>query len=325
MTGPIWLIAGREFRAYATTASFWVALAIGPLLMSGALLLTSAAPHHGSPAASLTLTPTADGATEARFSEGFPLSADARLRMIRGIAAEQGRPVRMAPAPPKSPITAAGLSRFVLSMMLWTTLTGSLGMLLQAVVRERSNRALESLLAAVQARDIVLGKVIGVGAVSVLVLAAWLGASAALAAFVPASGGLVSALIHGLASPLVLARAAVIYLLAFGFYGLVTVAVGALARDNADAQNLARPMFAVLLAVFFTVLASAGGAQKLDWLVYVPPFTPFLLLMQAHSAAVEATSLALLALATAGAGVTAVRVLRLGPAGPTVRRVAAAH
>ena len=31
-------------------------------------------------------------------------------------------------------------------MMLWMTLAGSLGMLLQAVVRERSNRALESLL-----------------------------------------------------------------------------------------------------------------------------------------------------------------------------------
>src|SRR5206468_8253804 len=37
MSPPLWLIAGREFRAYTATASFWVALAIGPLAMSGVL------------------------------------------------------------------------------------------------------------------------------------------------------------------------------------------------------------------------------------------------------------------------------------------------
>ncbi len=45
------------------------------------------------------------------------------------------------------------------------------------------------------------------------------------------------------------------------------------ARDTAAAQNLSRPMFAVLLAAFFAALAAArGGGGQLAWLVYVAPF-----------------------------------------------------
>jgi ABC-2 type transport system permease protein len=320
MTAPVWLIAGREFRAYAATASFWVALAIGPLLMGGALLLTGSQPGpKAAGPATLTLSASANGA-EVRFSKDFPLTDAGRMAVIRtleqnGVAG----PVRLAAAPPKTKIDAGALSRFALMLMLWMTLTGSLGMLLQAVVRERSNRALESLLAAARPIDIVLGKLIGVGAVSVLVLGAWLGSSAALSALVPASGGALAPMLHGLSAPLTLLRAAAIYLLAFGFYGLTTVAVGAMARDNADAQNLARPMFAVLLAVFFTAMAAAGGARDLSWLAYVPPFTPFMLLISPQNPAVEVIAVACLGLATLVAGVFAVNALSFSSATSSVR------
>ena len=40
-------------------------------------------------------------------------------------------------------------------------------------------------------------------------------------------------------------------------------------------------MFAVLLAAFFAALAAAGGnGGQLAWLVYVAPFTPFMLLLE---------------------------------------------
>lgn len=319
MTAPVWLIAGREFRAYAATGSFWIALAMGPLLMGGALLLTGSHPGpKAASAATLTLSPS-PGGTEARFSQDFPLSDSGRQAVIRAL--EQNGvpgPVRLAAAP-KPKVDAAALSRFALMLMLWMTLTGSLGMLLQAVVRERSNRALESLLAAARPVDIVLGKLVGVGAVSVLVLGAWLGGSVGLGALVPASGGALAALIHGLSAPLTLLRASAIYLLAFGFYGLTTVAVGAMARDNADAQNLARPMFAVLLAVFFTAMACAGGARNLAWLTYVPPFTPFMLLISPQDPATEVIAVAFLGFATLGAGVFAIRALSFSPTAPSLR------
>jgi hypothetical protein len=120
-----------------------------------------------------------------------------------------------------------------------------------------------------------------------------------------------------------LARAAIIYPLAFAFYGLVTVAVGAAARDTAAAQNLSRPMFTVLLAAFFAALAAAGGAGNLGFLTFLPPFTPFMLLLQAPGEMPLAGQLAavvLLALAALGAARWAVSSVRLTATSAPKRR-----
>src|SRR5258706_5470537 len=144
------------------------------------------------------------------FSDGFPLSSVGRAmvgHMIeRDVARDQ---VRTAPFVVHENTAAGGqdvamLSRLVAMIMLWLTLTGSLGMLLQAVVRERANRALESLLAVASPVEIVYGKLLGVGGVSALVLAAWLRSAAAPAPLAPHARGLATALIEGLAAPLTL-------------------------------------------------------------------------------------------------------------------------
>lgn len=311
MNHPIWLIAGREFRAYVTTASFWLALAIGPLLTGGAMLAQRTPPAAQE---QLAITAQSGGGWEARFSDDFPLSPAGRERVLQVLRGE-GQAVQAAPARP--PREAADLSRFLLVLLLWVTLVGSLGMLLQAVVRERANRALEILLSAARPLDVVLGKVLGVGAVSVLVIGAWLAAPAAAAMLAP--GPALGAL-AAFADPWVLMRAAVIYGLAFGFYGFLTVAAGVMARDSADAQNLARPMFAVLLVAFFTTMAAgAGAAEKTAWLTFLPPFTPFMLLVRPAPLAVEVVAIAELALATVLAGWGASEVLRKGGASPGFR------
>jgi ABC-2 type transport system permease protein len=190
-------------------------------------------------------------------------------------------------------------------------------MLLQAVVRERANRALEGLLAAASSADVVFGKLIGVGAVSLLVLGAWLGSAAALAPLAPRDAGLAAAVLGDLGDPASLARAGVIYVLAFAFYGLLTIAVGAAARDTAQAQNLSRPMFAVLLAAFFAAMACAtGGRAVTSWLAIAPPFSPFVLLAAPPDALSLATQLSALGSMGLGAGLCAIwamRGLELGP------------
>jgi ABC-2 type transport system permease protein len=200
-------------------------------------------------------------------------------------------------------------------MMLWLTLAGSLGMLLTAVVRERATRALETLLGAARPADIVFGKLIGVGAVSLLVLAAWLGA-AALAPLAPGASGPIGEVLAALGEPAALARAVVIYVAGYLFYGLLTIALGAAARDTTHAQNLSRPMFAMLLAAFFASGASvAGAAAQLGWLVWAPPFTPFMLLLEAPGALPPALQLvAIGGMASAGAlcALAAIRRLEMG-------------
>jgi ABC-type Na+ efflux pump permease subunit len=314
--GRIRLIAAREFKAYAMTLSFWVALVIAPaLLAAGMFLANDGGASRPTPPATLTLSTGSGGETVVRLSPGFPLSADGRAQIVRLFANDGGRAKDVRLEDQAAPVQSVEtMTRLVLVMMLWMTLTGALGMLLQATVRERSNRALESLLAAAPAWEIVAGKLIGVGAVSALVIGTWLGSSAGLLAIAPDAQGPVAALAHGLAHPLLLLRAGLIYILAFAFYGLMTIALGASARDNAQAQNMARPMFALLLAVFFVALSAAGGgARGLAWLVYAPPFTPFMLLLQHHSLADETIAFALLAAATTIAGAAAMRAMRAGP------------
>jgi ABC-type Na+ efflux pump permease subunit len=160
----------------------------------------------------------------------------------------------------------------------------------------------------------VIGKLSGVGAVSLLVLTSWLGSAGVFAALAPGGGGLIKVVFGGMGDPLMLGRAVAIYLLAFAFYGLVTVAVGASARDSASAQNLARPMFAVLLAAFFAAITSVSGAGDLGWLLYAPPFTPFLLLLRAPeslSLMSQVLAAGLTVLATFAAGWVAVRRVTL--------------
>jgi ABC-2 type transport system permease protein len=273
----------------------------------------------------------ADGAIEVRLTGSFQLSAPASAVLVRSLelGATQER-VRGPPTVARLVVTPARadstgvLGRIATVMLLWLTLTGSLGMLLQAVVRERGNRSLESLLAAASATDVVFGKLLGVGAVSALVLVTWLGSAAALGSLTPVGGGIVPALLRGIANPASLVRDGVIYALAFAFYGFVTIAVGARARDSASAQNLARPLFAVLLVVFFLSLAtSLGAARGLAWLAFVAPFTPFMLLLEPIGQVMTLPAVVAFALmigATALACLSAVSGVTFDPRFPSVVR-----
>lgn len=376
MIGPVRLIAEREFRTYVATASFWIALLVGPIIMAaaaGALAVSfkapTPAPIHvvaedpvlarmavaaledvagldgravairvGPPAASpeppLTIEVRRTGPVDVLLTQsGAPALGPLQWRLVtrtveRDVARGALATTTLAPShsahaspeatQPPSSGAPASLGRFALVLTLWMTLTGSLGMLLQAVVRERGNRSLESLLASVRPVQIVLGKVMGVGAVSLLVLGAWMGSAAGLAILAPGvrqAGG--AGLAASLGDPASLLRAALIYLLAFAFYGLLTVAVGVRARDAAAAQNMVRPLFGLLLAAFFVALASSiGASQRLDWLLWVPPFTPFVLLTKAPGALPllqEVASCALLLLGAVVAGRAAAKGLSVQP------------
>jgi len=235
----------------------------------------------------------------ARFEGAVPpavaplLDRELRLalqqRLIQGASPElqvqaQGIDVAVIlPAPIARPLVPVDrIGRFGVTMLLWLTLVGALGMLLQAIVRERSQRALESLMSATRPIEIVGGKLLGVGLVSMVVLAAWLGAGAAAAPLAGGSGGQMAAVLLAAAfgDPAQLAWSLVVYVLAFAMYGSGLLAVGAFARDVASAQNLSRPVFGVLLLVFFAALSQLGGSGSLSpALLWTPPVTPFALLL----------------------------------------------
>jgi ABC-2 type transport system permease protein len=190
----------------------------------------------------------------------------------------------MAPAVAQAakPQDAGRLARFSMSTMLWLALVGSLGMLLQAVVRERSNRALESLLSAARPSEIVFGKLVGVGALALIVSGVWLIGGAALAATpLAAQSPVTSLFMQEFAQARSVLFGGALFVLAFAMYGSAMIGVGALARDVAAAQNLSRPLFGVLLLVFFMSLGQVAGmgAGALSTVALLPPFAPFALIL----------------------------------------------
>ncbi|HSV02898.1 MAG TPA: ABC transporter permease [Phenylobacterium sp.] len=329
------LIARREFVAYASVPSFWVALAMGPLLMALATFSLSAfAGRPATPRPDLVAIEAQDPAIGARAEAavleagrlehhpvqvsaapdpkaattlsvaagpGGVLSVDIRgarlsevaLALLRHDLADtspsRAAEIRVAqppPAPP-APKDSGRFGRFSITVLLWLVLVGSLGMLLQAVVRERSNRALETLLSSVRPVELMIGKLLGVGALSLLVVGAWLGGGAAMAGMsLPGLGGAGTVLFHDVASFGYIAGALGLFGLAYAMYGVALIGIGALARDVPAAQNLSRPVFGLLLLVFFVALAQVAGMGEatLKSLVLIPPFTPFVLLLASPGA-----------------------------------------
>lgn len=356
------LIAEREFKAYASTASFWIALAMGPLLMVLVALalggmnkpttdrvisirtdrqeVTQVAEASLNEASALQgmrlkLAAPDDGAGadvsivdgQLKVAAGVPLSQFERALLERDLhamkMAEQLEAAGLEPPAPPARISlpkpsGAGppeaLTRFAPVFLLWMTLVGALGMLLQSVVRERANRALEHLLASARPAEIVFGKMLGVGGVSLLVLSTWFGSGAAIAA---TPLGAAPSMLAALNTPAAIAYAAAVYVMAFMLYGSALVSIGAFAKDLPSAQNLSRPVFGLLVVIFFLAMGSAAGFDKqLAWLLWVPPVTPFMLLQAEPgqlSAWQQALAWALMAGCTVATTVVASRSLIISP------------
>jgi ABC-type Na+ efflux pump permease subunit len=95
-------------------------------------------------------------------------------------------------------------------------------------------------------------------------------------------------------------------------YGSGLLAVGAFARDVASAQNLSRPVFGVLLLVFFAALSQLGGSGSLPAaLLWTPPVTPFALLLAPPGSLSPVEMLGGIAIMTAGAALGLTAAARL--------------
>src|SRR2546423_4010336 len=106
MTSPLLLVAGREFRTYVATLSFWLSLAIAPVAAGAALLFSDGHPPpspvwiEGSDrqltqSASLALREAGrlEGRSFVFGHEGFRLSLSRRTPAALGMAFSDGFPL----------------------------------------------------------------------------------------------------------------------------------------------------------------------------------------------------------------------------------------
>lgn len=170
-----------------------------------------------------------------------------------------------------------------LAMLLWMSIFTVANLLLLGVIEERSNRLIEVLLSSVPAEEFMAGKLLGIAAIGLTILLAWI--AMALVILTNSSGP--AAQLANDAISLIFSGT---YIPAFAFYfvvGYVTIAsiflgLGSICNSQQEAQSLLTPLVFVLMLPFFLImpmLEDPNGpvATIIGW---IPIYTPFVMMVR---------------------------------------------
>jgi ABC-2 type transport system permease protein len=169
---------------------------------------------------------------------------------------------------------------------------------MRSVLQEKTSRVLEVIVACASPWDLMVGKLVGVGAVGLTQLGCWLAAAGLLAGFrgpLLARFGVPGA--DAIALPTVGAgpvAVVVFYFLAgYALYSAIYAAVGAVNNSERDAQQAQMPITFLLVGAFmcFPVITSAPRDAAAVALSMVPFFSPVLMPMRCFLTTVPAWQL----------------------------------
>jgi ABC-2 type transport system permease protein len=149
--------------------------------------------------------------------------------------------------------------------------------LLTQTVEEKSNRVIEVLLSAVSPIELMAGKIIGQMAVSMLVLAIYIG----IGLFT-----LMSFAMLGLLDPLLILYLVLFFLISYLLFAAVFSAVGAAVNEMREAQSLMTPVMLVLMApwMFASVIGREPDSTFSVALSFIPPVNTFAMMIRLASA-----------------------------------------
>ena len=153
---------------------------------------------------------------------------------------------------------------FVMTVLLFVAISTYGNLVLTGVVAEKTSRVVEVLLARMPARNLLAGKVAGIGLLGLLQVG--LTAIVAVAAMAAVDSVDIPAARGG-----VIAWAVVWFVLGYALYAVVYGALGSLASRTEDAQTAAGPVIAVLLVAYF-VSFSAIGSPDTGWARFISLF-----------------------------------------------------
>lgn len=177
---------------------------------------------------------------------------------------------------------------FVGAFFLYMVLLIYGSMLLRAVLEEKTGRIVEVIISSLRPWELMLGKVLGVGAVGLAQLAIWLAAGALilslglpfLLAYLPVEPELVSQVREYVPGAGVFAFFVFCFLVGYFLYASMFAAVGAMCSTEEEAQQLQFPV--VMLVVFPVVLVmpilenpDAGWATVVSLFPFFAPILMF--------------------------------------------------
>ena len=150
---------------------------------------------------------------------------------------------------------------------------------MRAVLEEKTSRVMEVLLSTAQAKEMMAGKILGVGAVGLTQIAIW-----ALMVLLPSAAGLIAAadMLKGVISIKVILYFVVFFLLGFALYSTMCAAIGAMVNSDQESQQLQFVvMMPMIISVFimFNVVQAPGGSLAL-WASLFPLTAPLIMFLR---------------------------------------------
>jgi len=185
-------------------------------------------------------------------------------------------------------VTLADRAPFIvaiaLAFVLWMAVFSVANMLLTSLIEEKGGKIIELLLSTARFQDILIGKLLGVAAVSVTLFMVWGGVGVVLSTV---GGSAIASidpelldLLNAVFDPGLLLAA--LFFFAFGYlmYGAIFLAMGSLCDTLQDAQTLMGP---VIWALMLPMLILVFSLQALDSMVvqiasWVPLWAPFIMM-----------------------------------------------
>jgi len=167
----------------------------------------------------------------------------------------------------------------VLAFMLWLTVFSGSYMLLTSMLEEKLNKLLEMMLATTRFSEIILGKLLGVAALTLSMMAPYIivGISGVIiyVAF-GADQDVVKGLLSAFNAKMIIFL--IIYLiLGYILYGAFFIALGSLSSSMQDAQTLTTPLLFILMACVPVIFLgmSAPDSPLLRIATFIPFSAPF--------------------------------------------------
>jgi ABC-2 type transport system permease protein len=172
-------------------------------------------------------------------------------------------------------LTAFGMVMLLYAVVLVYGMT-----VMRSVIEEKSTRILEVLLSTVTSKELLAGKILGVGAVGLTQIVVWVVFAALFSA-----PGLVAAkpFVGQLRIPMAgMIAFAVFFLLGYLLYSSMYAAIGSMVNTDQEAQQMQWPaMMPILIAIFLmNAVIQHPNSTMAFWLSIIPFFAPILMLVR---------------------------------------------
>ncbi|MEL7488063.1 MAG: ABC transporter permease, partial [Pseudomonadota bacterium] len=171
----------------------------------------------------------------------------------------------------------------ILTYMLVVIIFGVGNLLLTNTIEERSNKIIEVLLASVTADELMLGKLIGIGAVGLTLPSVFLIGGGLATLLASSNSEITASLLDALFGSPILIIYLFYFFCAYAIFAMIFLAIGAISNSLQDAQSYMGPVTLLVFAPLPFVMMMYENPNGLiaSILTWIPIYTPYAVLMRA--------------------------------------------